>query len=176
MSMKTHEIFNRRSGEILRLAVTVEEFLEHFISTYFCDHNYKTNLFLDEIIQKLNFDRKIEIFRNICKFIKYDKTKLNKILKDIRFIQKNRNKVAHFESTYREDPDNPEIAEVRLWPRTSTKTKDRSLVLTKELMDEINNRHRSIYKGTIDIQNYLLQLKNQSDSNLDVFLDNDSAI
>lgn len=176
MSKKTHETFNRRSGEILRLAVNTESQLELFLSKYFCGHSYyKVNLIEDEILQKLNFDRKIKIFKKICNHIKYDQTKLQKIIEDIRFIQKNRNKVAHFESSYREDPDNPEIAEVRLWPRTSMKTKDKSLVLTKELMEEINRCYLSIYKGTLDVQNYLLQLENQSENNLDTDWDNDSA-
>ena len=174
--METHHMFNRRSGEILRLAVNVEGFLEHFISTYFCDHTHKTNLFQDEIIQKLNFDRKIKIFKKICKHIKYDQMKLQDIIKDIKFVQKNRNKVAHFESSYKEDPDNPENAEVRLWSKKSLRYRKDSLVLTKELMEEINRCYLSIYKGTLDVQNYLLQLKNQSESNLDTDWDKDSAI
>lgn len=174
MSTDPREITNKRCGEILGLAVNVEEHLDLFLSHYFCGYNQKSNLIQDEIFQNLNLDRKIKIFEKVCKFEKFDQKKLKQTINDIRFIQKIRNKIAHDETQFESPPGKPEEGEIRFWSRKHTKYRKDSLVLTEELMDKMYNRFNSMYNGIIDAYKQIIMPQNQSSSNLDNFWDNNS--
>ena len=116
MSKDVVDNANRIAGEILRIAVGLEGELERFIMYYILGSSVnKQNFLMDEILRRMRFQRKFELFKKIGEIEYYDKKKLRKIKSDIEFIQKRRNKVAHYESSYEENPENPEQSNVRLW-------------------------------------------------------------
>lgn len=128
------DIFHKRCGEILRLAQHLESTLTFFISNYFVyPQNYKTFLLGDSVIIKLNFERKIEVFKEICKHEEIDKKKLDKILHAIRHVQKIRNKVAHFEALVHD----PKIGEISLWSAKSCKPKKDVVKLTEGVVEKV---------------------------------------
>ena len=90
------EEFNKNCGEILRNAIFLETTLENFISDYFeVMGSDKKKLFKDLIVYRINFERKFEIFKRICKDEGMGNERINKMITDLKFIQKIRNKVAH---------------------------------------------------------------------------------
>ena len=117
----------------------------------------------DEILQKMNFQRKVELFEKISKLEKFDLKPLKKIISDIKFIQERRNKVAHWESSLDGPPEHPEQGEIRLWSPKSLKHKKDTLVLNQEILNEINERHRSASKGIVDVTNYLIERERSND-------------
>ena len=54
--------FHRKSGDILRMSAHLEDWFELFISNYFI-RDYKNLLFRDEVVLRMNFDRKIQLFK-----------------------------------------------------------------------------------------------------------------
>jgi len=93
------EKFERNIGAILRMALNIETQLEFFISNYFVKpQSAKTFFFNDKIVLKSTFERKKNIFREICKREKFDEKEICKIIKSIEFVQHARNSVAHWDS------------------------------------------------------------------------------
>ena len=156
--LEPHDTFHRRSGEILRIAVNVESELEYFLTTYFCGiSSYKNNLFEDEILLNMGFERKIALFKKICKHEKFNQKRLKSIVNDFNFVKEIRNKIAHFGSRYEDPVDNPDKAKIILWSRKSVKYRKDSLDITDELSQEINKRYFSARKGIFEVQNYLIE-------------------
>lgn len=130
MVNEPHDTANRVAGEILRISVNLENDIERFLMYCILDFNVKRqNFFRDEIIQSFDFEKKRVLFEKICKIEKYDKKQFEKIRSDIRHIQKIRNKVAHWESNFEGNPENPDECLIRLWSKKSLKFKEHSIVL-----------------------------------------------
>ena len=88
--------FHRNSGEVLRLALEVEAFLDHFFYNYFCKIEGNRLIMFNEILlPKLRFEDKTQIFRKICKYEQLNAELAKSVLDSIKFIQESRNKVAH---------------------------------------------------------------------------------
>jgi len=165
MSSELVDNANKIAGEILRIAVNVENDLEHFLMYYILGFSSnKQNFLRDEILQKMNFQRKVELFEKISKLEKFDLRPLKKILSDIKFIQERRNKVAHWESSLEGPPEHPEQGEIRLWSPKSLKHKKDTLVLNQEILNEINKRYFSASKGIVEVTNYLIEQDRKDDS------------
>ena len=80
MSNEPIDIANRVTGEILRITVNVEGELERFLMYYILGlSTTKQNFLRDEILQKMSFQRKIDLFKKISKLEKFDKKKLSKM-------------------------------------------------------------------------------------------------
>ncbi len=141
------ENFRKYSGEILRLAVVVESSLDYFISNYFCEpQGYKTFLLQDEVFLWQRFERKINLFKKICKEEDVNPKVVKKIVKaadDVRIL---RNKVAHGQAMI----NDPKIG-IILQKRESTKYKKDELKLTPELVDDIVENWLIVSKGTSEI-------------------------
>ncbi|GEM_PF-5953032 len=94
--------FNKWKGEILSSALSVESNLEIFIADYLFEVlSEKRNFFIFVVLQKLDFNKKVEIFKEICKrnLNKEDiKNIFDTAIKSIRYVQEIRNKVAHWET------------------------------------------------------------------------------
>lgn len=86
---KRVEEFYRKCGEILRMALHVESTLDFFISNYFCyPQSYKTFLLSDSILIKMGFDRKVQIFEEICNKEEIEPDKVREIIQTINFVKK----------------------------------------------------------------------------------------
>jgi len=129
------------------------------ISNYFVKpQNQKTFFFEDKILLKMNFQKKIELFKEICKREKFDKNKVSEIIKSIKFVQKIRNNVAHWQSESVGD-------KFQLRNRKSYTTKKDLLTLDGELINKlveesskatkgVNRLYLRYYKeGTVDERN-----------------------
>lgn len=129
-----HQIFLKNCGEILRMGLNLETDIDFFISNYFCYlQNYRTFLFEDIIVINLNFGRKIEIFKQICKSESVDQEQIRKILEAIKEIQEIRNRVAHDEA-FVSDPEEG----IKLQKRKNVKYKKDELKITDELVKKLD--------------------------------------
>ena len=143
---KETEKFHMRCGEVLRMALHVESSLEFFISNYFCyPQSYKTFMFHDLMLVKNNFDRKIQIFREICK--REHISGYEEIIKSVDFIKNIRNKVAHYEAVV----DDPKEGIVSLWSKKSIRYKKDTIELTDALLKEIDEKRLSAIQGITKI-------------------------
>jgi len=141
------DVFHKRCGEILRMALHVETSLDFFISNYFCyPQSYKTFLLSDLILIKLGFERKVQIFREICKKEEIDKEEIKKIIKSIDFVKTIRNKVAHSEAFIGDPTDG-----IKLQTRESVKYKKDELKLTEELIKRVDKNRLSAIRGIVQI-------------------------
>jgi len=137
--------FHRIMGEILTMALAVESYLEFFIVNYFVKpQTGKTHFLNDSIILKIGFDRKIQLFKDICKREKFDKEVLEKVLEYINFVKDTRNKVAHWQGEKMFDKP------IRLRKRTSFTTKDDILELNDSLSREMDENRLKAIKGIRD--------------------------
>ena len=149
--MKT---FNRRCGEILRFALSVESELDFFISNYFCTpQTYKTFLLSDLIlVEIIGFGRKIEIFKEICKEEDIDKKRVDRIVEAVKFVNRTRNRVAHDEGFVSDQKEG-----IKLQTRKSVKYKRDELKITDELVKEVNEKRlfseQEIIKIHIELSN-----------------------
>ena len=134
---RENQIFHRNCGEILRMTLNIESELEFFISNYFCSpQSYKTFLFEDLILVKyVGFERKIEIFKEICKKEDIDKERINKIVESVRFVQKIRNRVAHDEAFVSDQKEG-----IKLQTRKSVKYKKDEIKITGDLVKKVDEK------------------------------------
>jgi len=126
------EEFHRCCGEILRFGVAVENNLELFITSYFCanQNSDKFNIFNDAIVIDLSFERKLNVFKLICKEEDVDKILFQKTLNAIHFVQRLRNKVAHWHSGI----SGTENFKITLQKKTSLTLKKDEIPITPELV------------------------------------------
>lgn len=145
MEEKVNE-FQKNRGVILSHASDIEQFLEFFISNYFVrPQNQKTFFFESEVVQKISFEKKTELFNEICKREKYNEDKLNEVLKSIRFVQELRNKVAHSPmliDSYQK--------KVSLMKRKRLEEEPNFLELTKDLMDKVAKEREKANEGILE--------------------------
>lgn len=136
---KENEKFYRNCGEILRMALSVESDLDFFISNYFVfPQSRKTFFFEDTVLigpPALGFERKIEIFKNICKEENIDKKRVDKIVEAIDYIRKIRNRVAHDEAFISDRKEG-----IKLQKRKSVTYKKDELKITDDLIVEVDKK------------------------------------
>lgn len=132
-----NQIFHRNCGEILRMGVGVEDYLDFIISNYFCSpQNYKTSLFKDLIlIDSLGFERKIQIFKEICKKEDIDKERIDDIIDSARFVQNIRNRVAHDEAFISDQKEG-----IKLRKPKSIQLKKDEIKISDELVREVGKK------------------------------------
>lgn len=136
--------FLKNCGEIIRIGLDLENDLEFFISNYFIyPQNEKTFFLEDLIIQKLNFDKKINLFKKICK---KEGVNIDNLIKDVREIQNIRNKVAHREASI----DSSENC-IKLNRRESIKYKKDELKITSELVEKLRKKKNKCRKEIFSI-------------------------
>jgi hypothetical protein len=132
------DTFHRNSGEILRLALGIESCLDFFISNYFCHpQNYKTFLFSDVILVEspaLSFERKIQIFKEICKEESVNQSIIRNICNAISFVKNIRNRIAHGEAYI------SGLEGVKLQKRRSKLYKKDELKITDELVHKVDEK------------------------------------
>jgi len=96
-AQKLEQDFYRRCGEILRIALQLEDTLEFFIMQYFIrPQGPRSFFFNDEVLARLNFSFKVELFNKICKELEIEKEKVKMINKNINNVKEMRNAVAHY--------------------------------------------------------------------------------
>jgi transcriptional regulator with XRE-family HTH domain len=150
--------FDGKCGEVLRLALSIEHSLEFFIANYFIrPQNGKTFFFEDELLVNMQFFRKIDLFEKICKREKFNQEKISEALGLIRYVNKFRNKVAHWEAE-KSGSDSP----IRLRRKAQTTTikdiweiNDKNLEEFKRKQAKSNKMITNFYleysrNGTID--------------------------
>lgn len=141
----TENEFNMMRGEVLRIALNVESFLDFAITSYFMGHplnNSEKRKLLQEMIYDLKFGKKVDLFEKL--WIKEKEEKLVKLMKNIKFIHDLRNKVAH-DDMRRTDK------EIYLVKRDSTSKGENKTYLTKDLMKDINEKWINITTTIIDM-------------------------
>jgi hypothetical protein len=146
------EKFHERCGIILTQTLNVETVLDMFLYQYFCaGDTAKAWIFHDELLVNpeygLNFFQKQKLLSAICKKEEIDITQLKK---DLTFIIKTRNKVAHHERYWGGN-------QTVLYPRKSSINVNTGLELTNQLMKEIedtvisaNSRINALYQKLTD--------------------------
>lgn len=95
--MEEDNEINRKIGEILVKSISVENLLEHFILNHSIIPEH-SEFFFEKLIQPLNFQRKRNLFNEICLKKGVPKNEIKKIINLIKDIQQTRNKVAHYET------------------------------------------------------------------------------
>lgn len=150
------QAFHRMSGEILRIAVDVESYLDFFISNYFCTpQSYKTFLLRDLwLVERTGFGRKIDIFKKICKKEGIDEQRVNKIVKAMDFVRDIRNIVAHGEAFVSDIKEG-----IKLQKRKSVQYKKDELKITDDLVKEIIEKENF---SIVEIINLHKELSNPS--------------
>ena len=129
-------VFHRNCGEILRMGVSIESQLDFFISNYFCSpQSYKTFLLIDLILLNLNFERKKNIFKLICKEENIQQKHISNILDAIEFVQTIRNRIAHDETFL-----DYQSEELKLQKRKSVIKKKEELEISEELVQKVNDK------------------------------------
>jgi len=137
--------FHRISGEVLTMALAVESDLEFFISNYFVKpQTGKTHFLKDSILLKMGFDKKVQLFKDICKREKFDEKTLKKVVEAVNFIKDTRNKIAHWQGEKAFDKP------IRLRKRTSFTTKDDILELNDFLLKEVDKNKLKAIRGIRD--------------------------
>ncbi|AKB68573.1 hypothetical protein DU57_12315 [Methanosarcina mazei] len=160
---ETNKNFNEKCGKILRMTIHIEDYLDLFISNYFCvSQDRKMFLLKDLIITTLNFDRKKNIFLEICKEEGIEKNITNDINEKLSFIQSVRNRIAHDDTYFYPDKN-----EITLLKRKSITYKRDELRITDDLVKEIDEKSLSCRSKINDV--YLKIFNNSKEQNLNVF-------
>lgn len=146
---------NELTGKIISIALSLEDYLEFFISNYFIfPQNQKTFFFDNLIIKNMGFEKKVEIFKKICGREEFDKEKLNDAIKYIKVVQKIRNDFAHQHVIF-----NPAKKEISIGNR---KKYELQILNSKEILETLKENkgkatliilefYQKYYKdGTID--------------------------
>ena len=142
--------FEENRGRILSLALHVESNLEFFISNYFCKpQNDKTHFFGDIFLLdpelNIGFEQKIRLFIKICNREEFNNDEVSKIIKSIRFVQKIRNKVAHWQSLI------DEKIGIHLRKRTSFTYAEDVLILDSSTMEKFEEATRIATSGIMEL-------------------------
>jgi len=150
------EEFNRKVGEVLRIALNLEANLEYYIATYFVrpPRNHKNyfqvlserrTFFEENVLQQLNFEKKKKIFVDICKKEECNPREIRETVKAIDFIQRIRNRVAHWHMTQTKE-DEPYLTNKIDIPQEHEKLK-----LSEKLMDDIAKARFKTVTGIVNL-------------------------
>lgn len=138
------EDFNRNIGDILRVGLDVETELEFFISNYFVKPRNAKIFFLNDIIvSELNFEKKKNIFKEICEREEFDKKEVSEVIKSITFVQHKRNIVAHWEA------ESLSEGGTQLRKRKSYTTNKDILKIDKKLVKDVKRESSKAIKGIV---------------------------
>jgi len=138
-----NELFKKNMGEVLGQVVWLERIIEEFIAEYFVVSNdYKRFLFHDAVLIDMGFEKKVNLFKQICEREKYDSDEVRQTIAAIKHIQKVRNAVAHWQPMTMMD------GRAELWKRTALWGKTDAIKLDEEGMKEFN-RNGSIAAGGV---------------------------
>lgn len=152
--MNDTEEFHKNCGEVLRLALHIETSLEFFITHYFCFHQgYKELFFKDLILIPLGFQRKINIFREICKEEDINKERIKEVSDAINFVRNIRNSAAHWDCITYDSEKGPEFQK-----RTSKIFTKDNIKLDSQLVKEIDEKHLFAIKKIFEIYKELIDL------------------
>ncbi|MBI2579672.1 MAG: hypothetical protein HYW27_02105 [Candidatus Aenigmarchaeota archaeon] len=144
--------FHRCCGEILRKRAAVEDWLEFFLSHYFCRlHTYRTFMFTELIATRMNFNQKKVVFHKICKRENVDKEKLESIKKSIEKVQEIGNDVAHNEAFI----DSPTQENIALRHKRAIWKKEDRLEVNDILVQEVKKNYTTAIKGLLDLHEEL---------------------
>jgi hypothetical protein len=139
--------FNKNCGILLRAAGHIESTLDFFISNYFSfPQSQRTFLLSDLIITELGFERKVNLFIDICKEEEIKEEIFNKIKNSIKFVQNKRNLAAHGQALI----DSPDEG-IKLQKRKSYWFKRDEVKLTPVLMKQIDDERLSAINGINEI-------------------------
>ena len=145
--VNVHDTFNRNCGEILRMALHVENYLDFFIANYFIDsNNHKSLIFQDAILNSLNFGRKKDIFKLICKKEEVDEVSVKEILSSISSIQETRNRIAHGIACFF-----PTENRIILQKKNSILYNKDEIEITDEFIQEIDNKRMLCIDGINEV-------------------------
>jgi len=169
MNKEIKELYSR-IGFIVACANRIEDKLENFISYYFTyPTNDKTTFFRISLITKLGMEDKIKLFQSICKKENYEQKIVKSIIKNIRYVQKIRNRVAHWQIEALDDVD------IILVDSNYLQTNRKIVRLEPKLLREIDmkrfNAESDIYKilcllrkeGSFDTRSPLIPNKSSWD-------------
>jgi len=149
--------FNGKSGEVLRTALNLEANLDYFIATrfknpprnqknFFQELSDKRTFFEEILLQNLTFEKKKDIFKNICKKERCDLELLNETIGSIEFIQKIRNKIAHWHMVQTQEN------EPFLTNKVGVATESEKLMLSDEVMKQIGKARFQTVTGITKLQ------------------------
>lgn len=138
--------FDRARGAVLSMALHIEDTLDGIITSYFVRDNADRNSFLEiEVVNKMGFEKRVQLFEKICEEEKIDETTREEIIKAIKFVQEIRNKVAHWKPLI--DPYKKEA-----FLRRRTKTNPIELFkLNKEMLDKLESERFKAIQGIVAI-------------------------
>lgn len=159
-------ILNKRCGEVLRMALSVETDMDLFIANYFSfPPSYKTFILNDILVDtlQLTFAEKAGIFEKICEEEKVvicenkkisGEEELNKIIEAIKFINTTRNQVSHWMGFIEKSNEG-----VKLQKRTNAEQKGKELDLTDEFVEKVHMNRLTAQFGINKIYFALLHPK-----------------
>lgn len=146
--------FNRKVGEILRIALNIESFLDYAITNYFMGHSKgkipfenqsgKRAFFQESVAYKMKFEKKRQLFKEICDKKKCDPIKFKETIDNLNFISSIRNKVAH-DDMRRNDKEGHYLVR-----RDSLAPYDYKTPLSNELMAEVQNKWLNVIKSIME--------------------------
>jgi len=134
--------FQKNIGEILMVATGIEQTLEFFIANYFVKPQIQKTFFLNDVILlQLTFQRKLDIFEKICEREGFDIKDMKSTIRSIKFIQKVRNKVAHWQA----ESNSP--VNIQLRKRASYTTFKDILKLDNKMLQKIEEERLKAING-----------------------------
>ncbi len=139
------EHFHKNCGEILRIALSVEERISFVLQKYFCQYNYPESWHLRcLILDELDFEDKIKAFQKICKYCKIEDTELKPLIKSIRYLQELRNRIAHQEAFF---DDTHQMAV----HKTTNEGFGDPIKINQQTMCRVNNENDAAIKGIMQM-------------------------
>lgn len=140
--------FHRYCGELLRLGVNLEGYLEFFLTRYFSPKDLsRKNILHDELLVPLGFERKTQIFRKICLAEQIDIIMMKECIDDLNYVKNIRNKVAHWDAYL----DDPEKFSTKLGSRSYIKVNEVQIPLNDELVKNVNEKVSSVVQKIEEI-------------------------
>ncbi len=134
--------FYFKIGQIISFALDLENEIEKFISKYFVEpETLKTYFFEEIIVGKINFEEKIKIYQKICLKEKFNVEESKKIIKNIKYVQRIRNKIAHLEREINFDK------EIYYKTKKSDNNENNILKLNEELIKKIIESKNTSIQG-----------------------------
>ena|SRR3989344_2957535 len=147
MKKEVSDEFNKNCGEILRLGVALDEYIEQFILNYFSSTSVKRNFFFKEnILMPMSFERKKHLFQKICRLEDWDCTF---VFQDIGFVQNIRNKVAH-DLAFMYDED---IWVGKVGKGKFISEKEKNIQVNSKLVEEVRAKNQVIATTIMKLMN-----------------------
>ena len=137
--VKEHEA---NIGRVLSGAIHVESMMEYVISTYFFDVNEHRDFFYNKVLLDMNFKKKFELIKKICKRENIQ----SPVQKNIKFVQEKRNAVAHWQGEI------PKGGKIILRRRKSYTQYEKDVIeLSQEFMKMFDQQRLKAIRGLVKI-------------------------